>query len=85
MINPKEDANQGNNLLCCCYDPLNSFTFQVCDISEVVPQLPLDDVRETFNMRERNDSNLLDMLRILASLYPEKVVGNCVLTVVLYL
>ncbi|RVW68465.1 hypothetical protein CK203_060175 [Vitis vinifera] len=65
MINPKEDANQGNNLLVCNRSMWG--TELVCDISEVVPQLPLDDVRETFNMRERNDSNLLDMLRILVS------------------
>ncbi|RVW84701.1 hypothetical protein CK203_044623 [Vitis vinifera] len=42
MINPKDDANQGNDLLLS----LRSIfaTELVSDISEVVPQLPLDEV-----------------------------------------
>ncbi|KAJ9686937.1 hypothetical protein PVL29_015685 [Vitis rotundifolia] len=63
MINPKEDANQGNDLLVCNRSMWG--TKLVCDISEVVPQFPLDDLCETFNIKERNDSNLLNMLRIL--------------------
>ena len=51
----------------CFSAALNNFTFQVCDISEVV-QLPLHDVHEAFQLvTEISYSDLLDKLRIVVS------------------
>ncbi|KAL6322365.1 hypothetical protein AAG906_007918 [Vitis piasezkii] len=62
MINPKDDANQGNDLLRSICSMLG--TEWVCDISEVV-QLPLHDVHEAFQLvTEISYSDLLDKLRI---------------------
>ena len=49
----------------CFSAALNNFTFQVPDISEVVPQLPLDDLRELFELR--SESEVVDRVRILVS------------------
>ncbi|RVW12849.1 Diacylglycerol kinase iota [Vitis vinifera] len=62
MINPKDDANQGNDLLLS----LRSIFWGprlVSDISEVVPQLPLDLIRLYFRLR--SDSEVVDRVRIL--------------------
>ncbi|XP_034709602.1 uncharacterized protein LOC117932456 [Vitis riparia] len=62
MINPKDDANQGNHLLRSICSMLG--TEWVSDISEVV-QLPLRDVHEAFQLvTEISYSDLLDKLRI---------------------
>ncbi|RVW24646.1 Diacylglycerol kinase 6 [Vitis vinifera] len=60
MINPKDDANQGNDLLLS----LRSIwpTEVVPDISEVVPQLPFDNLRKLFGLR--SDPEVLDRLRM---------------------
>ena len=49
----------------CFSAALNNFTFQVGDISEVVPQLPLHHIQEAFGLR--SDSEVLDRLRMVVS------------------
>ncbi|RVW73120.1 hypothetical protein CK203_060246 [Vitis vinifera] len=49
----------------CFSAALNNFTFQVPDISEVVPQLPLHYLRMYFELDEIHE--VLDRLRILVS------------------
>ncbi|RVW69510.1 Diacylglycerol kinase 4 [Vitis vinifera] len=61
MINPKDDANQGNDLLLSIRSIFPESW--VSDISEVVPQLPLHHIRKVFGLR--SDSEVVDRVRIL--------------------
>eukprot|EP00261_Vitis_vinifera_P025000 XP_010657550.1 PREDICTED: uncharacterized protein LOC104880954 [Vitis vinifera] len=65
MINPKDDANQGNDLLLS----LRSIfaTELLSDISEVVPHMPLHDIQEFLKGRtpQISDSEVVDRVRIL--------------------
>ncbi|KAJ9686924.1 hypothetical protein PVL29_015679 [Vitis rotundifolia] len=64
MINPKDDANQGNDLLASTRSMWAAEL--VCDISEDGPQFPLHHIHETFKKgRGIRYSDLLDILRIL--------------------
>ena len=49
----------------CFSAALNNFTFQVSDISEVVPQFPLHHIQKAFGLR--SDSEVVDRVRILVS------------------
>ena len=52
----------------CFSAALNNFTFQVSDISEVVPQDWLHDIRKYFVTRRKiSDSEVVDRVRILVS------------------
>eukprot|EP00261_Vitis_vinifera_P037594 XP_019078837.1 PREDICTED: uncharacterized protein LOC100250179 isoform X2 [Vitis vinifera] len=63
MINPKDDANQGNDLLLSLRS--NWATKRVCDISEVVPQLPSHHIQEFFKeIWEISDFDVPDRLRM---------------------
>ena len=53
----------------CFSAALNNFTFQLSDISEVVPHMPLHDIQEFLKGRtpQISDSEVVDRVRILVS------------------